>query len=89
MPPLLSSDLQLALQQSGDAPLEVLDPGTQEVYVLISRDKFARLRLLLEDHPLSLDDQRQLLADAGRRAGWDDPAMDAYDHYDEYRGPAP
>jgi hypothetical protein len=89
MIPSLSADLQLAVQQSGNLPLEVVDPGTRQVYVLISRDQYARLRPLLEDSALSLDNQRQLLADAGRRAGWDDPAMDIYDHYDEHLGPAP
>ena len=27
----------------------------------------------------------QLLAESGKRAGWDAPEMDAYDHYDENR----
>jgi hypothetical protein len=34
---------------------------------------------------LSIDEQQRLLRDAGRRAGWDDSAMDDYDRYDQLK----
>lgn len=80
----LNDELQHALAQRGDAPLEVLDPRTERLYVLISREQYDRLRDLFDAEPLSLDEQRELLRQAGRRAGWDDPEMDAYDRYDEH-----
>jgi hypothetical protein len=83
----LSDELRRELEQHGDQPIEVVDPATNKVYLLISREKYERLKPLFEDEPLSDLEQRELLRQAGRRAGWDDPEMDAYDHYDEHRSP--
>ena len=80
----LPAELHDAIEQSGDAPLRVVDPWTQRVYVLIADEQFDRLRSLLDMEPLSLEQQRVALHDAGRRAGWNDPEMDAYDHYDDH-----
>ena len=81
----LPSELQDMVEQSGDIPVRVVDPRTQRVYVLIADEQFDRLRSLLDTGPLSLDQQRVALRDAGQRAGWDDPEMDAYDHYDTHQ----
>jgi hypothetical protein len=62
----------------------VLDPGTNKVYVLISQDLYERLRPVFEDDPITVNERRRLLQDAGRRAGWDDPEMSAYDDYDQH-----
>jgi hypothetical protein len=80
----LSSELQQAVRE-GQVPTSVVDPTTNRVYVLLPQEVYERLKPLYEEDPLTLEEQRQLLRDAGRRAGWDDPAMDAYDHYDEHR----
>lgn len=85
----LTPELQHAVEQQPDLPLELVHPSTSQVYVLIAREKYERLRKLLVDEPPTLEEQRRLLLDAGRRAGWDDPEMDAYDRYDEHRGPLP
>lgn len=84
----LPSELQDMVEQSGDTPLRVVDPRTQRVYVIIADEQFDRLRSLLDMGPLSLDQQRVALHDAGQRAGWDDPEMDAYDHYDDHHPPS-
>ena len=79
----LTSELQEMLEQSGDTPVRFVDPRTQRIYVLIADEKFDQLRSLIDLEPLTIDQQRQILHDAGQRAGWDDPEMDAYDRYDE------
>ena len=66
----------------------MVDPATNKVYLLISREQYDKLKPLFENEPLSNLEQRELLRQAGRRAGWDEPAMDAYDHYDEHRAAA-
>ena len=73
------------IQEKPRNPVRVIDPRTQRVYVLIADEQFDRLRSLLDLEPLSLDEQRVALRDAGKRAGWDDPEMDVYDHYDDHR----
>ncbi len=77
----LPSELQDMVEQSGDTPVRFVDPRTQRVYVLIADEQFDRLRSLIDLEPLTIEQQRQILHDAGQRAGWNDPEMDAYDNY--------
>lgn len=81
----LPLELQDMVEHSGDTPVRVVDPRTQRVYVLVANEQFDRLRSLLDMEPLSLDQQRMALVDAGQRAGWDDPEMDVYDNYDAHK----
>ncbi len=75
----LTPEIRKALIEAGEQPLEILDSETQQRYMLLKADVFDRIHLLLQGGPLSLDEQRSLLEQAGRRAGWDDPEMDVYD----------
>ena len=82
--------IELTEQQGASIPMEenptVFDPRTKATYVLIRKEVFDRIqRLLVEDGDWTPDEQLHLLADSGKRAGWDDPAMDVYDNYDESR----
>jgi hypothetical protein len=85
----LSDELRRAVSERGDRPIEMIDPGTQRAYILITREQYDRLKPLFEDDPMTAEEQRHLLREAGRRAGWDDPEMDAYDRYDEARSQQP
>jgi hypothetical protein len=80
----LTEPLQRALDQQ-DEPLRVVDPRTQQGYVLIRAEDYERLKSLFGAEDLSAEEKLLLLAESGRRAGWDDPVMDDYDHYDESR----
>ena len=40
---------------------------------------------ILDDSLPTIEERRRHLEESGRRAGWDDPEMDIYDHYDENR----
>jgi hypothetical protein len=79
---MLSPELQQAIVASGDQPLDLLDPQTNERYVLVRAEAYERLQLLLQHDPLSKEEQRSLLNMAGRRAGWDDAEMDVYNDLD-------
>jgi hypothetical protein len=81
----LPAELQDLLEHSGDTPVRFVDPRTQRVYVLIADEQFDRLRSLIDFEPLTVEQQRRILHDAGQRAGWNDPEMDAYDNYDEQK----
>ena len=85
----LSDELRREIERQGDRPIEVVDPATNKVYLLVPREQYERLKPIFEDEPLSALEQRELLRQAGQRAGWDDPEMDAYDHYDENRSQTP
>lgn len=81
----LTDDLAKALDQQGNVPLQAVHPTTGKVFFLVSEEHYQRLKPLFEENPLSLEEQRFQLQQLGKRAGWDDPAMDAYDRYDEQR----
>ncbi|MCI0460557.1 MAG: hypothetical protein L0Z62_26685 [Gemmataceae bacterium] len=46
-------------------PVEVRDPKTNEVYVLLRKDVYERVQ--------------RLVREVNERADWDDPAFDVYD----------
>jgi hypothetical protein len=57
----------------------LIDPCTGKRYVLVSEEVYERFQDLLVPNRLSHAEQQELLAAAGKRAGWDDPDMDVYD----------
>ncbi|HZZ27502.1 MAG TPA: hypothetical protein VFE46_05790 [Pirellulales bacterium] len=81
----LSDDFAKALDEQGNVPLQAVHPVTGKMFFLVSEDLYRRLKPLFEEEPLSVEEQRFQLQELGRRAGWNDPAMDAYDRYDEHR----
>lgn len=89
MATILSEELQAAVQQHGERPVEAIDPTTNKCYVVVAREQYDRLKPLFESDPISEQEQLELLRKAGARAGWDDAEMDAYDRYDEHRVESP
>jgi hypothetical protein len=51
-------------------------------YVVVKAAVYERLRSLLETGPLSIEEQKAMIAHIGKRAGWDDPRMDVYNDLD-------
>jgi len=79
----LSYDLRQAVDANG-TPLKIIDPRTGNVYVLVSQPVFERVRSLLAD---DLTETYAAQMESAMRAGWDDPAMDEYNDYDQHRKP--
>jgi hypothetical protein len=61
----LTEEQQLALGKSELA--ELRDPRTNETYILVRADQYERMRAIVDG--------------VTKRAGWDDPALDAYEKY--------
>lgn len=68
-----------------ESPPRVVAGDTE--YVLVRSDVYDRVKSLLEDWTPDDEEQRFRLAEMGRRAGWDDPDMDAYNDLDPRRTP--
>ncbi len=60
------TDAQIRAMESQKSPVEVVNPHTQEVFVLIRQDVYKLVSRLV---------------DGPNRRGWDDPELDDYERY--------
>ena len=76
----LSKEIQQAIKDAQEDPVRLVDPETDVEYVVLPVETFEQMRkgVYYDDGPLTEEEQRQLLIEAGLRAGWDDPEMDVY-----------
>ena len=81
----LTDQQRVDLHAYGGAPVPVVDEQTQQVYYIISSVQFERLRALLVTDEFDAREMYPLIAKTAADAGWSDPIMDEYDHYDEHR----
>jgi hypothetical protein len=77
----LSEEQRRALEARPDEPLRLIDPRTQQAYVLVRADLFESLQGHQEEEGLA--DTYPAQVESALRAGWGDPAMDDYDNYDK------
>ena len=67
-----------ALANSGATPPRVVNPRTQETFVLLRVDEYERLKEdEYDDGPWTREELQALAWEAGKHAGWED--MDEYD----------
>jgi hypothetical protein len=72
----LTSQQWADIEPLGATPVPVSDPSQTVNYVVVRADLYDRFRARCEDVPVS-DQERQFhLQEFGRRAGWDDSAVD-------------
>jgi len=57
---------QVRAMEAAQGPLRVVNPQTQQTFVLIRQDIYERLQKLVE---------------GPNRRGWDDPELDVYEKY--------
>jgi hypothetical protein len=77
----LSDDQRQAVNTQG-TPLQIVDPRTGSVYVLVKQNVFERVQSLLADN---LAETYPAQIESAMRAGWDDPLMDEYNDYNRHR----
>ena len=70
-------------QLNGGQAVDVIDSETEQAYVVLRKDIYERVRQLIESSEWTEADLRLALARSFQGNGWDEPEMDAYDHYDE------
>ena len=76
----LTKELKRALKCSQEDPVRLVDPETKAEYVVLPVETFELMRkgVYYDDGPLTEEERRYILIQAGLRAGWDDPEMDVY-----------
>ena len=79
------TDEQRQQLENGKA-VDVTDPQTAQLYVILRKDVYERVRhLLYDDSEWTEDELRLHLARSAKENGWEEPGMDDYDRYDEVR----
>ena len=80
----LTEEQRQEVRQANGKATRAIDPESKQEYVLIRAELYERIKTLLyDDSDWTPEEQLSLLAASGKQAGWDDPAMDVYDNYDE------
>jgi hypothetical protein len=87
MMPNLSDEQRSAIEQQAGGPSYVVDPVKHTEYVLIPAEVYQRVRALLETEEFDLRETYAAQDQSLGAAGWNDPAMDAYNDYDAHRPP--
>jgi hypothetical protein len=77
----LSPEQRQLIESNGHV---VIDDGA---YVVVKAAAYERLLSVLTTDPLSIDEQKAMIAHIGKRVGWDDPRMDVYNELDPRRRP--
>jgi hypothetical protein len=72
----LSPEQRQLIESNGHV---VIDDGA---YVVVKAAVYERLRSVLTTDPLSIEEQKAMIAHIGKRVGWDDPRMDVYNELD-------
>ena len=79
----LTKELQQAVQDANEQPIRLVDPETSLEYVVLPAEIFDRVQEVFYDaNPLTIEEQRALLAKVGLSVGWDNPEMDVYNKLD-------
>ncbi len=87
MTPKLSDEQRRAIEDHPDNPVVVIDDATKRRYVLLPEDIYVRLQAVVTSGVLDIRDTYAAQEQAALAAGWDDPALDAYNDYNAHRTP--
>ena len=81
----LTEDQWADVVHGSEVPVRVSDPARSAMFVLVRADVYERFKSLFEEDPVTEQERLFQLQQFGKRAGWDDAAMDIYDEFDPRR----
>jgi hypothetical protein len=84
MTPTVTDQMRQALDAEHGGPVRIVDEQTQREYYIISAEQFETVQAVFAAGEFSPRELYPLISKTAAAAGWDDPAMNAYDNYDEH-----
>ena len=75
----ITPEIRQAIEQAGEQPVQLNDPETNSVYIIVRADVYERMRVLCDG--FDIRDAYPLMNQVAAREGWDDPSMDIYNEY--------
>jgi hypothetical protein len=73
----MSPELRKAVEQAGEAPVELSDPVTQIAYVVVRADTYQKM--CARSEASEVKGLYPAMNAVAASEGWDDPSMDIYD----------
>ena len=79
----LSDELRLALEQDGGIPVHLVDPMTNEAYVIMRADQYEKVKLVFEREDQVFDPREAypFVDEAMREDDANDPALESYQSF--------
>jgi hypothetical protein len=81
----VTDQIRQALEAEHGGPVRLVDEQTRRIYYIISAEQFETAQALCAEGEFNPRELYPLISKTVAAAGWEDPAMDAYDSYDEHR----
>lgn len=78
----ITDEQRAALEQHSGGPVYVADPLKNATYVIIAAETYEKMRAQVDADGFDVRETYSAQERALGLAGWDDPAMDAYNDYD-------
>ena len=79
---VITPEIRAAIEQAGEQPVELTDPLTNSVYIIVRAEVYERMRRSRDD--FNIRDAYPMMNQVAAREGWDDPSMDVYDEYEPH-----
>lgn len=79
----LSDEQRRAVLEAQGNLIEFVDESTKARYVLLTEEQFQRVQSLLATEDSVISDTYAAQSEALGRAGWDDPALDVYNDFEQ------
>src|SRR5271157_4288069 len=76
---IITPEIRQAIEQAGEQPVQLTDPETNSLYIIVRADVYERMRALCDD--FDIRDAYPLMDQVAALEGWDDPSMDIYNEY--------
>ncbi len=74
---VMTPEIRQAIENAGDQPVELTDPETNAVYIVVRAEVYERMRLVNDD--FDIREAYPVMNQVVAHDGWDDPSMDIYD----------
>jgi hypothetical protein len=75
----ITPEIRQAIEQAGEQPVQLTDPETNSIYVIVRAEVYDRMRAVCDD--FHIRDAYPLMDQVAALDGWDDPSMNIYDEY--------
>jgi hypothetical protein len=75
----ITPEIRQAIELAGERPVQLTDPETNSVYIIVRAEVYERMRASCDDSDIR--DAYPLMDQVAALEGWDDPSMDIYNEY--------